>query len=119
MRKTANGWNGNGGQMATRSRKAVARNGVVKAKKLSKEALRLLDEKADEIAKALYESTILGHVLSARLLVDLAEGNVDVEEAMNLNPLRSLALELAQAPQWQDKDAEPAVEMADADPELE
>jgi hypothetical protein len=26
---------------------------------------------------------------------------------------------LAQAPQWQDKDAEPAVEMADADPELE
>ena len=98
---------GIGGQMAVRSRKAVARNGVVKAKKLSKEALRLLDENAPEIALALYNSTIKGHVLSAKLLVDLGEGNVDVEDAVAVWPLRSLALELADEPQWQDENLEP------------
>jgi hypothetical protein len=33
------------------------------------------------------------------LLVELAEGNVDVEEALNMKPLRSLALRLAAEPQ--------------------
>ncbi len=103
---------GIGGQMAVRSRKAVARNGVVKAKKLSKEALRLLDENAPEIALALYNSTIKGHVLSAKLLVDLGEGNVDAEEAINMRPLRSLALELAQEPEWQGEDFEADAAMA-------
>jgi hypothetical protein len=93
--------------MAVRSRKAVARNGVVKAKKLSKEALRLLDENADKIALALYDSTIKGHVLSAKLLVDLGEGNVDAEEAITMRPLRSLAQELAKEPDWQDETLEP------------
>jgi hypothetical protein len=90
-----------------RSRKAVAGNGVVKAKKLSKEALRTLDDNAVEIVLALYNSTIKGHVLSAKLLVDLGEGNVDAEDAINKRPLRSIAWELANEPQWQDEDLEP------------
>jgi hypothetical protein len=100
-------WAGIGGRMATRSRKVVARNGVVKAKKLSKEALRLLDEHASLIAEALYNSTIKGHVLSAKLLVDLGEGNVDAEDAITMRPLRTQAQELAIEPEWQDDDLEP------------
>ncbi len=100
-------WAGIGGQMAVRSRKAAARNGVVKARKLSKEALKLLDEKAVLIAKALYKSTLKGHVLSARLLVDLAEGNVDAEEAIAMRPLLTQAQELAIEPEWQDETLEP------------
>jgi hypothetical protein len=93
--------------MAVRSRKAVASNGVVKAKKLSTEALRMLDVNAVKIVEALYQSTLKGHVLSAKLLVDLGEGNVDLEEAITIRPLRSLALELAKEPQWQYDTVEP------------
>jgi len=93
--------------MAVRSRNAVAGKVVVRAKKLSREALKTLDDRAVEIVKALYDSTINGHVLSARLLVDLGEGNVDVEEAITKRPLRSIALELANEPQWQDENLEP------------
>ena len=54
-----------------------------------------MDEKALEIAQSLLKSTIEGHAMSARLLVELAEGNLDVEEAIAMRPLRSLALQLA------------------------
>ena len=93
--------------MAVRSRKAVASNGVVKAKKLSKEALKTLDDSAVLIIRALYDSTLKGHVLSAKLLVALGEGNVDAEDAIIIRPLRSLALELAKEPQWQYDTVEP------------
>jgi hypothetical protein len=93
--------------MAVRSRKAVAGNGVVKAKKLSIAALKKLDDNAVEIVLALYNSTIKGHVLSAKLLVDLGEENVDAEDAITKRPLRSIAWELANEPQWQDENLEP------------
>jgi hypothetical protein len=80
--------------------KANANGAYKKVKKLNKAALKLVDEKATEIAKSLYDSTLDGHVLSARLLVELAEGNVDSEEAMTMQPLRSLALDLAAEPEW-------------------
>jgi hypothetical protein len=105
--------------MAVRSRKAVARNGVVKARKLSKAALKTLDEKAELIVKALYDSTIQGHVLSARLLVDLGEGNVDAEDAVAMRPLRSLALELAEEPGWKDEPVEHVSQTAVASRELQ
>jgi hypothetical protein len=96
--------------MTTRKQTAIKRNGYAKVRKLIKEALKIADENASKIANALYESALKGHVLSARLLVDLAEGNLDVEEAMTKGPLRSLALRLeeqAQMPQEpQDADAE-------------
>ena len=108
VRRTAGGWTGNGGQMAVRSRKVPAKSGTVKAKKLSIAALKLLDDNADQIAQALYNSTLEGHVLSTKLLVDLGEGDVDAEEAITMRPLRSLASELAKEPEWQDKTDEPA-----------
>jgi hypothetical protein len=94
--------------MAVRSGKTVAKHYVVKAKKLSQAALKLLDDNAGLIAQALYDSTLKGHVLSTKLLVDLGEGDVDAEVAITLRPLRSLASELAKEPEWQDKTDEPA-----------
>jgi|SRR5271166_2186825 len=76
-----------------------------KTKKLNEAALKLVDEKAAEIAQSLYDSTIDGHMLSARLLVELAEGNVEAEEAVTMRPLRSLALNLAAEPEWRDEES--------------
>jgi len=78
-----------------------------KVKKLNQEALKLVDEKAIEIAQSLLDSTLEGHVLSARLLVELAEGNVEAEEASTMRPLHSLALELAAEPQWRGETEQP------------
>ena len=86
----------------------AGRNG--KVQKLNKEALKIVDENAEKIAKALLASTILGHVLSARLLVELAEGDVEGEEAMTMRPLRSIASELAAEPQWKGEETEEAAE---------
>jgi hypothetical protein len=87
-------WNGNGGQMTTRRQTAATRNSKVRVEKLNKAAFALVNENATEIAASLLKSTIEGHVLSARLLVELAEGNVSAEEALMMRPLRSLALQL-------------------------
>jgi len=84
---------------------------IRKVKKLNEEAHKIVDENAGKIAQSLYESTILGHVLSARLLVELAEGNVDAEEAMAMRAFRSIASELAAEPQWKDEETEAAEEM--------
>jgi hypothetical protein len=86
--------------MISRKQSAAAKNSKVRVAKLNKEAFKVVNEKAFEIAKALFESTIKGHVLSARLLVELAEGDVDVEAALLIRPLRSLAQRLAAEPQW-------------------
>jgi hypothetical protein len=59
----------------------------------------MVEENAISIAQWLLDSIKKGHVMSARLLVDLAEGDVDVEEALTKKPLRSLALRLAGEPQ--------------------
>jgi hypothetical protein len=111
MRKTVEWWAGIGGQMAVEVRKRAVRKRAVrrkakragtvkKAKKLNKAALKLVDERATEIAQSLYESTMDGNVVSARLLVELAEGNVAAGDAMVVRPLRSLALDLAAEPEW-------------------
>jgi hypothetical protein len=82
------------------SRYTAAKPATPKTRKLNREALKIVDEKAKEIADALFDSTIKGHVLSAKLLVDLAEGNIDADEAMTKRPLRSVATELAAEPPW-------------------
>jgi len=78
-----------------------------KVKKLNQEALKLVDEKAIEIARSLLDSTLEGHVLSARLLVELAEGDVEGEEALATRPPHSVASELAAEPQWSGQTEEP------------
>jgi hypothetical protein len=86
--------------MTTRRQTAATRNSKVRVEKLNQAAFKIVNEKATEIAKSLLKSTIAGHVLSARLLVELAEGNVGAEEALRMRPLRSLALQLEAEPQW-------------------
>jgi hypothetical protein len=67
--------------------------------RLNKEAFKLVEDNAIGITAALLRSTIEGKVMSTKLLVELAEGDVDVEDGMTVGPLRSLALKLALAVQ--------------------
>ncbi|MGA2538259.1 MAG: hypothetical protein ABSF53_19775 [Terracidiphilus sp.] len=64
--------------MATRKQDPAGRKR--KVLRLSKEAFITVEENANGIALALLKSTKQGKVMSARLLVELAEGDVDVEE---------------------------------------
>ena len=80
--------------------KAYRSRAYTKLKALNEAALNLVNEKAKEIVQSLYNSTIEGHVQSTRLLVELAEGNVEAEEAMEMRPLRSFALDLAAEREW-------------------
>jgi hypothetical protein len=95
----AEGWNGNGGNMTTRNNAPVRKYGNGRVKRLNNEAFKLVEERANEIALALMDATNKGHVMSARLLVELAEGSADPEDALSKNPLRSLALRLSKQPQ--------------------
>jgi hypothetical protein len=61
-------------------------------------AFKLVEEKAGEITDSLMKSTTEGKVMSTKLLVELAEGDVDLEDALSKRPLRSLALRLANEP---------------------
>jgi hypothetical protein len=83
--------------MTTRTQQAVFKQR--KVKRLCKLAFETVEGRAGEIAEALMDSTKEGKVMSAKLLVDLAEGVVDVEEAVTKRPLRSLALRLANEPE--------------------
>jgi hypothetical protein len=67
--------------------------------KLTAAAFSMIETNAAEIVKALYDSTLKGHVMSTKLLVELAEGDVDVEDALHKKPFRSLALRLGAEPQ--------------------
>jgi hypothetical protein len=105
--------------MTSRTRAATKKYSNGRVKRLNKEAFKLVEERANEIAEALMKSTIEGKVMSARLLVDLAEGDVDLEEALSKLPLRSLALQLAKEAQWVDPnpDAVANYEAEDEQPE--
>jgi hypothetical protein len=83
--------------MTTRTQLAVGKKR--KAIRLASEAFKMVEENANSIAKWLLDSTEKGHVMSARLLVELAEGDVEVEESSTRKPPRSLALRLADEPQ--------------------
>ena len=71
-----------------------------KLKKLNEAAASLVEEKAKEIAQSLYDSSAEGHMQSIQVLADLAEGNVEAEEAIELRPPRSWAMDLATDPEW-------------------
>ena len=81
-----------------------------KVVKLNKEAFKLVEDNANEIARALFDSSKGGDVGSTKLLVGLAEGDVEVEDGMIVGPLRSLALKLARAAQRKAKPPDAAVE---------
>jgi hypothetical protein len=100
--------------MRTRTRSAARKNGTRRVKRLNKEAFKIVEENANGIAQALLKSTTEGHVLSARLLVELAEGDVDVEDASMKRPLRSQALQLAEEQQWKGEETDAEAEMEPA-----
>ena len=83
--------------MTTRTQAAIGKKR--KAIKLTTAAFNTVETNAPKIIEALYQSALKGHVLSTKLLVELAEGDADVEDALNKKPLRSLALRLASEPQ--------------------
>jgi len=86
--------------MTTRTHSATRKYGSGKVKRLNKEAFKIVEERANEIAEALMKATSDGKVMSTKLLVELAEGDVELEEALSKLPLRSLALQLAKEAQW-------------------
>jgi hypothetical protein len=86
-------------RMTNRTQSAGTKYSNGKVRRLNNEALKTVDENANAIALALLDSTKKGHVMSARLLVELAEGSVTPEEAANRRQIRSLALRLANEPQ--------------------
>jgi len=100
--------------MTTRTQSAIGK--TRKAVKLSKMAFNMVEERAGEITDALMKSTKEGKVMSTKLLVELAEGDVDVDEALSKRPFRSLALRLANEPQVQ---REPLIEGFDTDTKVQ
>jgi hypothetical protein len=84
--------------LTTRTQQAVGKKR--KTKKLITEAFNQVENNAPAFAKSLYDQAIKGHVLSAKLLVELAEGDADLDETINKKPLNSLALRLANQPEW-------------------
>jgi hypothetical protein len=85
--------------MTTRNHAPVRKRGNERAKRLNNEAFKLVEERANEIAEALMKATKEGKVMSARLLIELAEGFADPKDALSKDPLRSLALRLSKQPQ--------------------
>lgn len=86
--------------MVLRKKQATGRSGNRRTKKLNDAAAREVDDKAREIAAALPKSTLEGHVQSAKLLVDLAEGTTDGDGAESTGPFRSQARDLEVEPEW-------------------
>lgn len=83
--------------MTTRRYSAVRKKRVIL--RLCKEAFKTVEDNAGGLAAALLKSAEEGKVMSTKLLVELADRNVDVEQRPTVGPLRSLALKLAAEPQ--------------------
>src|SRR5271165_4041805 len=96
--------------MTTRTHSAVKNNGNGRLKRLNKAAFKQVDERADEIVTALVKSALEGHVLSTRLLIELAGCGVDIEKFLPKGPLQTLAMRLAREPQMPIASAEKDVE---------
>jgi hypothetical protein len=77
-----------------------------KVRKLNKEALARVEANSERIVTALLEATEKGHVMSTRLLIELAEGCLDVDDGMKTKVGNSLAARLAKEPEWQDPSLE-------------
>ena len=100
-------------EMTRRKQTATKKTGKGPLKKLNEAAFKIVEKEADAIARALMRETRKGHVMSARLLVELAERCGDVEQAEALQPFRALLLDLAAEPEWP-ADAAEAVKRARA-----
>ena len=61
---------------------------------INKVAENTVNTNATAICEGLVEAAKLGHSMSAKLLLDLADGNVDIEEALEKRPLKTIAMRL-------------------------
>jgi hypothetical protein len=86
--------------MTTRTNDAARNAGGKKRNGLKTGASKAVKKNADAIAECLVKSAKNGDVKSARLLLELSEGDEGVEEAKKDRPLLSLAARLAAEPQW-------------------
>jgi hypothetical protein len=102
--------------MISRKQSTATRNGKVRVERLNKAAFKMVEERAGEIAESLMNRAKQGHVVSARFLVELAEGNLDAEEALTMRPLLSLAMRLAEEPQWPSGAPDAGPETEDEEP---
>ncbi len=78
--------------------------------KMNAAADKTLEKNSAKIAKALLNSTISGNASSAKLLFDLADGQIDLEEEGTMERLCSLAEKLASEPQWEGETAKSTAE---------
>src|SRR5450631_4169705 len=69
-------------------------------KQLKKAAFKMVGDKAPQLAMLLFSSSVEGDVPSTRLLMELAQKNVEAERATKMQPLRSWASLLAAEPEW-------------------
>jgi hypothetical protein len=68
--------------------------------KMKEAADKTLEANSDKIAKSLLKKTLAGNNVSAKLLITLAEGQIDCEDEAAVQHLCSLAEELASEPEW-------------------
>jgi hypothetical protein len=87
---------GNGGRMA--SPKRAPKRKLIR---LNQEAFKQIDQNASIIASALCESTEKGNVISARLLVELAQDQMETEEVSMKQQVQTIAQRLAKEKEWQ------------------
>jgi len=78
-----------------------------------------LDEKCVEIAEALVNSAIAGHIQSARFLFALADGQRAITDGEMKRQLSSLAIVLDADPQWVSERSEETAELGSGGPEPE
>ena len=67
---------------------------------MRKAADRIMEQDCWEIAEALSKSSMNGHIQSVKFLYELAEMSEKAGEGEGARKFRSMALELANAPQW-------------------
>jgi hypothetical protein len=119
--KAVEWWDGIGGEMVlARKRQAVAggprgtgaqqRTASRGAEKLKAAADKKLEENSDKIAESLLKSLIKGSVTSAKLLIALAEGQIDCEDEALVQRFYSLAEELGKEPGWKGDPSEEEAE---------
>jgi hypothetical protein len=70
--------------------------------RLNEEALKQVTENAAAIALALCEATNKGNVISARLLVELAQDQIDTDEATMKQQVQSIAKQIELEKEWID-----------------
>jgi hypothetical protein len=110
-RKSVERWNGIGGEMGLEKEKQTVerrprRTGVRKqavscgTAKMKAAANKTLKEHSEQIADSLLNGTLKGNVISARLLIALAEKQTDCEDEKEKQSSCSLAKRLASEPEW-------------------